>query len=121
MGVHLQGPVGDCAARDVIAHLAHQRAGVRGSSSPSFFSCPGGQTGSLGLLQEQTAGQTLLCRRAGKHWQVLRGRCLSSRAMQRTCCGGHIYHFTWVQEALFTLVPGDKLVIYGFAITPLEI
>ena len=116
MGFHLQGPVGDCAAGVVIAHLAHQRADVWGFLLPAFSPALGGQTGSLGLLQEQTAGQTLLCsgggggggwRRhtlAGAAWQML----IITTAMQRTCCGGQINHFTWVQEALFTLVPGDK-------------
>lgn len=71
-GFHLQGPEDDCVAGVVIAHLAHQRAGVWDSSS-AFSPALGGQTGSLGLLQEQAAGQTLLCRRgrqtlAGAAW-----------------------------------------------------
>lgn len=87
---------------------------MQGFLPPAFSPALGGQTGSLGLLQEQTAGQTLLCRGAGgwggrqtlagAAWQML----IITTAMQRTCCGGQIYHFTWVKEALFTLVPGDK-------------
>ena len=112
----------DGAAGVVIAHLAHQRAGVWDSSSPAFSPALGGQTGSLELLQEQTAGQTLLCWRgrqtlAGAAWQML----IITIAMQRTCCGGQIYHFTWVQEALFHTCPRRQKLICGFAITPLEI
>lgn len=95
------------AGLPVIADSAHWRAGVRSSA----FSSPVPARTEWAL---QLAGRQTL---AGQERQVL----IITIATQRGRCGCQIYHFTWVLRGPGHTCPRrQKLVIYGFASTPVK-